>query len=110
MSNNECAAVGVMYSEDELQQMLRDMQAVSSRFYAGATLVGNHAFIEFCGLMNEYISICRATLEAGRDFTQCSTHTGVPLVMKEHHRNYLREKLDCIYGPSFDAAAELAKL
>lgn len=84
--------------------MLTKMQAVSSAFYAGAVRTGCHPFIEFTGLMNEYIQLCRAAMVQGEDFTETSVHgSGKPLPMQPHHRDYLNEKLECIYGTSLDA-------
>lgn len=76
------------------------MQAVSDRFYREAIQTGNHAFIEFAGLMNEYIMVCRKAAASGIDFTMASIHTERPLPFREHHLRYLQEKLSCIYGPS----------
>lgn len=84
----------------ELEKICRGMESVSHSFYFEATRIGNHAFIEFCGLMNEYIKICRMNMENGIDFTQANTHTGQPMIFAPYHAEYLLEKLDCIYGPS----------
>lgn len=91
------------YTDEELDQILDKMQAVSSQFYRGATQTGCHAFIEFCGLMNEFINICRATKAAGQDFTMANTHSGISLAAQPHHIDYLLEKLDCIYWPTVAA-------
>ncbi len=91
---------GAIYSREELQTMLTQMRATSAGFYAAATRIHCHAFIEFAGLMNEFINVCAATLEHGDDFTQCNTHVGQALRMSSYHASYLAEKLDCIYGPS----------
>jgi hypothetical protein len=91
------------YSKAELEAMLTGMRDASSAFYDDARTVGCHPFIEFCGLMNEYIVMCRAALDQGIDFTETSIHgSGKPLPMQEHHRRYLNEKLECIYGVSLE--------
>lgn len=82
------------------RKMLDAMRAASDAFYAAAFRIGCHGFIEFAGLMNEYISVCRATLDDGTDFTQCNTHSGAALKMQPYHVGYLTEKLDCIFGPT----------
>lgn len=88
------------HTSAELEEMIAKMNAVSSAFYGPAAMTGVHAFIEFCGLMKEFIVVCIAAREAGIDFTLANTHTGVPLPFAPHHASYLAEKLNCIYGPS----------
>lgn len=84
--------------------MLDGMQAASGAFYRDAARIGCHPFIEFTGLMNEYIKLCEAAHAQGQDFTETSIHgSGQPLPMREHHRRYLKEKLECIYGHSLEA-------
>lgn len=87
----------------ELKQIIQKMNAVSDTFYSGATATGNHAFVEFCGLLNEYIGICRGALEAGVDFTTTNTHSGKALPIQPYQFGYLAEKLNCIYGPSLSS-------
>lgn len=86
-----------MYEKHELEKMLVDMKRASSQFYIAATQIDNHAFIEFTGLMNEYINICRDNLEEGKDFTQANIHTGQPMI-KSYQRDYMAEKIECIFG------------
>lgn len=78
--------------------MLRGMRAVSDQFYAGATRVGCHAFIEFCGLMNEFIKVCHEAEQQGIDWTRSNVHGDTHLPFQRHHIEYLSEKLECIYG------------
>jgi len=40
------------------KEKLDAMAQASGAFYAAAIRIGNHPFIEFTGLMNEYIKIC----------------------------------------------------
>lgn len=77
----------------ELVDILDGMQRASNRFYSDAMAIQHHQFIEFAGLMNEYITICQRALAAGIDF-QCESD----LPMEGYHVRYLREKLGCIYG------------
>ena len=86
-----------IYTPEEREAMIAAMERVSSAFYAMATQIGNHPFIEFCGLMNEYIALCRDANAAGIDFTQCSRHTGAALPIEGYQVAYLAEKLECIY-------------
>jgi len=80
------------------------MRAASSAFYRDAQRIGCHPFIEFTGLLNEYIQLCERALAQGQDFTGTSIHgSGKPLPMQEFNRAYLNEKLECIYGRSLDA-------
>lgn len=49
------------------------MQDASDAFYRSAVSIGNHPFIEFAGLMNQYITACRAAHREGRLHpVQCS--------------------------------------
>lgn len=84
----------------ELQETITKMQSISSLFYRLAIQCGNHAFIEFCGLMNEYINMCQTTLDSGKDFTMCNVHTGQGLVIEEYQADYLGEKFSCIFTGS----------
>lgn len=88
------------YSHEEREVMLAKMKAASSQFYAAAFRIGCHPFIEFTGLMNEYIKICYRAHEQGLDFNLCSAHSGIALPMEDYEARYLGEKLGCIYGPS----------
>jgi hypothetical protein len=84
----------------ELEACLILMQQASTNFYRQAVHCGNHAFIEFTGLMNEYIKVCRTALNGGQDFAMANIHTGQALPFAQHHIDYLSEKLNCIYGAS----------
>lgn len=76
---------------------LKAMQDAADAFYSRAMNVGNHPFIEFAGLMNEYIKCCHWAHANGVDFTRCNTHTGQPLPMADFQVNYVNEKLECIF-------------
>lgn len=89
------------YTKEELELMIHRMRTASNEFYRLAVGVGNHAFIEFAGLMNEYISVCERAVEQSIDFTEANVHAGGELPMEPHHFEYLMEKLECIYGPTF---------
>jgi hypothetical protein len=97
------------YTPEQRQQMLHDMDAISSRFYSGAFRAEVHSFIEFCGLMNEYIEVCRDAEKMGIPFYAASTHHGRSLPFQSHHVSYLAEKLNCIYGPGLLGSEELRK-
>lgn len=83
---------------EERELALKVMQATSDKFYATAVRIGNHPFIEFTGLLNEYIKACRNAHAQGIDFTDCSAHSGIELPLREFEINYINEKLECIYG------------
>lgn len=86
-----------VFSKEERTQMVEQMRKVSSWFYGQAIHIGNHPFIEFCGLMNEYIDCCQKANEANIDFTQCNVHSGIDLPIPLHSVNYINEKLECIF-------------
>lgn len=98
------------YSDTEAQDILARMTNASLAFYAMARQAGCHSFIEFAGLMNEYINVCRDMTAAG-DLTwiHANTHSERGVALRAHHISYLAEKLDCIYGASLRASPELAR-
>lgn len=85
--------------------MLRRMRGASDYFYSMAVRIGVHAFIEFTGLMNEFIKLCEEAHAAGIDFTMANVHGGQHLPFQPHHITYVYEKLECIYGEPFGTAA-----
>lgn len=89
------------YTADERAEMLRGMQAASDAFYFLAQRAGCHAFLEFTGLMNEFIKLCHEAEAQGIDFTHANVHAGQHLPFRPHHVSYLNEKLECIYGMRF---------
>lgn len=104
----------VGYTDDELKEMIAKMRAVSGGFYPAACSTGCHAFIEFTGLMTEFIKLCEQSLAAEMDFASSNTHSGKALVVHPYNAAYIVEKLDCIFGPSIrsskEVEAEFAKL
>ncbi len=80
------------------EKALSDMQKAADVFYRSAVMIGNHPFIEFTGLMNEYISACRLAHANGIDFTQCNKHNGMSLPLKPFMSDYINEKLECIFS------------
>jgi len=83
---------------EERAAILQRMRAASNQFYYAATTAGCHAFIEFTGLMNEYIKLCEEADAAGIEWVHASVHGDVHLPFQPHHIGYLNEKLECIYG------------
>jgi hypothetical protein len=90
-----------MTKEYDLQETIQRMREASNGFYRAATQIGNHAFIEFTGFMNEYIAICEYSRLGGVDFTQTNTHSDRAVRMESYHGDYIGEKFDCIFGPWF---------
>jgi hypothetical protein len=84
-------------TREEGDEILRAMQQTSDVFYRSAVAIGCHPFIEFTGLMNEYIKACAAAHEKGIDFTECNTHSGQELPMLDYQVAYVNEKLECIF-------------
>lgn len=76
----------------ELEDIIRQMKAASNIFYSTAVKIGVHQFIEFNGLLTEYINVCRRMLSSGIDF---QTNQQRPLPENMH---YVAEKLECIWG------------
>ena len=87
--------------------VLQRMRAAAAAFYASALQTGCHPFVEFAGLMNEYINVCERAHQAGIDFTQCNRHMGRELPMQSFEVDYINEKLECIFtGRSVIAVGE----
>lgn len=78
---------------------LSGMRQASKTFYGNAVNVGHHQFIEFTGLINEYIGICEEAFAAGHDFRNHS------LKPKSFQREYMAEKIDCIFAGSVQLVA-----
>jgi len=91
------------YTTGELHEICTKMRRVSDAFYVGAVSTGNHPFIEFCGLMNEYIKVCQDAAEKRIPFPLLTEHTGEALPVQPHHMLYIAEKLRCIFGPIIDS-------
>lgn len=84
------------------KEMLERMKRAANEFYGLATSTGVHAFIEFAGLMNEFIKVCEDAQREGIEWWGANTHSKVDLPFQTHHVNYLNEKLECIFqGLSF---------
>jgi len=79
------------------------MERAADDFYRAAQRIGVHPFLEFTGLMREYITILRASLRPEEPFAW----PGDRVRMETFHAQYLAEKLDCIYGNAFEARPEL---
>lgn len=86
-----------MMTEQQREEALAAMDRASSEFYRSAVYIGNHPWIEFTGLMNEYIKACREAHKAGIDFSECNTHSGKHLPLRDYQVRYLNEKLTCIF-------------
>lgn len=80
------------YSTEERERMLARMTEIKDSFYVAAQRVGLHQFVEFAGLMNEYIKICETMHKNGIDFGT------IDLQPKDYQMAYIGEKFDCIFG------------
>jgi len=85
------------------QESLALMQKAANEFYSSAVWTNCHAFVEFTGLINEFIKICTAYQESWpkEDFRQCNVHTGRQMVIETYQLIYILEKLKCIYQADF---------
>jgi hypothetical protein len=98
-----------MMTPDERLDAIKRMKLASQMFYAQATSIGVHPFIEFTGLVNEYINCCERAHALGVDFSECNVHSGKPLPMAGYQVAYVNEKLECIFtGTSVMQAEALA--
>lgn len=83
---------------EERAHILNRMRAASNSFYSAAANAGCHAFIEFTGLMNEFIKLCETAERQGTNWVHANVHGDVHLPFEPYHVEYLSEKLECIYG------------
>lgn len=79
------------------EESLVKMREASNQFYVAATKVQCHAFIEFTGLINEYIKICEGNLKRGTDFRELNAHGEGQLQIELYELDYMGEKLNCIF-------------
>lgn len=63
-----------------------------------AVHIGNHPFVEFAGLMNEYIKACHDAHARELDFSECNRHSGYVLPLHPVMSDYINEKLECIFS------------
>ena len=87
-----------MMTSEERVLALSSMRKTSDAFYRSAISIGNHPFIEFAGLLNEYINACRQAHDKGIDFSECNRHSGQVLPMHPVMSDYVNEKLECIFS------------
>ena len=86
-----------MMAERERERALAAMRSASRQFHVAAICISCHPFIEFTGLINQYIEACEMAHKAGIDFTECNKHSGQALPMADHMTRYVNEKLECIF-------------
>lgn len=80
------------------QESLQAMRLASDRFYQLAAQSQCHAYLEFTGILNEYIKICEENLARGIDFREENVHKGnSQMVIKDYQIDYMNEKLQCIF-------------
>ena len=93
-------------SDADRKLALERMASVCEAFYLAAVATDCHAFIEFTGLLGEFLNVCRDAEDSGnRTWMGANVHGG-HLPMAPFRLGYLREKLACIYGPALLADAE----
>ena len=80
------------YSPEEREDILTAMEIARDQFYAAATRIGIHPYVEMAGFMGEFIKMCRDMHEEGVDFGTSA------LRAKPHQLAYIAEKFDCIFG------------
>lgn len=91
----------------ELEGIISTMSEIVSRFYFSAVGVRNHPFIEWTGILNEYIRMCEQALFEGVDFTACHIHASGGLPVSPMNTDYIAEKVICIFGNSVRNNREL---
>jgi hypothetical protein len=82
------------------EEILVAMKAASANYYRDAIATNCHTFVEFTGLIGEYIKICERNFQQrGIDFTKTSAHSidGPRLHIEDWELDYINEKLRCIF-------------
>ena len=94
----------------EWQEMLQQVYWLMFRANVGGKF---HAFMEWNGVMSKHLGMARELVEQGIDAFHMSRHTGGPMPLADHHLEYLREKIECIFDgmievslPGLETAAE----
>jgi hypothetical protein len=80
--------------------MLTQMAELTRAYYFRAMHIGVHSFHELSGLMNVLIVAAHAAEARGEAWVWANACAGQPLQLAEHQRQYLAEKLSCIFGCS----------
>lgn len=65
-----------------------------------------HAFIEWCGVLREYLNIVQ---DLGLDPATLNVHSRADAVVEEFRLEYLGEKLGCILSPLLRTASPRAR-
>lgn len=78
------------------QEAIALMRRAKDTFYHYAQRAGFHQYLEFAGLMNAAIETFAETTAAGEDGFFATKEAPMPF----GRFAYVREKLDCIYGPA----------
>jgi hypothetical protein len=87
------------YTREELETMLQEMERLATGIYLQLVRIGCHPFIEFCGLMREYVKVCKQAHAQGVQFPFASGHGETALPASHMELQYLAEKLHCIFSP-----------
>lgn len=106
--------VEVDFRQSQLDVVDRMSRTVSA-FYVALFQQGVgsycHSFIEFVGLMSEYLKIVHRLAEAGEDLQSFNVHSGKTFSgIQDHEVLYLAEKLGCIFAPMLRGRPELRPL
>lgn len=91
-------------NRDHLNGLLKKMDLAARTFYRLAQDANVHQLLEFTGFINEYVKLCQKSWMNGVDFVE-----NAELPMEEYNAQYIAEKLNCIFGPTFLAKEELRK-
>jgi hypothetical protein len=85
----------------ECAALLHAIRNTSQMFYSRAQLIGVHTFIEFTGLINEYINLCQWAMEHDIDFRHINVHSCVEMNLPTHdvQIQYIGKKFACIFSP-----------
>lgn len=90
--------------KEELKELLNMMSHTSAQYYQRAVRHHVHEFVEFTGLINEYLKMCQDMVDRDIDPT---VHG---LKGREHNFRYIAEKLICIFGDALSDPSNLEAL
>ena len=79
------------------EESLDRMRAAANQFYMAAAATDCHAFLEFTGLLREYIKVCEENLARGIDFRELDGHHSQRMQVQPYEIDYFNEKLNCIF-------------
>lgn len=94
------------YTPDNLTAARGQMYKVIDRFHDSAIAISPpiHPFVEFTGLMHEFLAMCDQTIQKDRDFSRATNHGRQALDISMENAACLGKKFAHIFGSTFQCS------